>query len=167
MAGLDSLAPTDRSETTGLKRWVANPRALLGYMLVLGAVAGTAAWVSMVSRGPLDIARPGFIVAMTYYSFSGFAGVQLLRGGKYHDRLAIWALLPQLVQVQGPALLLKVVSGLSGGLIVGAGGIAFHVGAESAIALSFLPAERPFAMFINVVPAVFLAYLYGEQDKAA
>ena len=147
--------------TTFLKRWIANPRMLLAYCLVLGGVTGAWFWAqyALSSRG--SATAPTLTMAITgllYFSMAGYAGVLLLRRAVNADKWAVAALVPQVLQIQTAAFVYRVTCGPDVTITMGPGRFNLGFGASVGFTLLIERVHLPVKIAINFVPVVFLWY---------
>lgn len=152
--------------TTFVERWIANPRKLLAYCLVLGAPTGAWSWLQYGLSSSVPSTLPGFgllFAGLAYFSIAGCAGAQLLREAPSADRWAVAALVPQILQIQASGFFYKVVCGLHVTITVGAGSINLGFGALVGFSLLVQDLLLPAKVAINLVPVSFLWYFYHQS----
>ena len=152
--------------TPFLERWVTSPRSLIGYALLLGAVAGTSVWFQHAVRGGA-LAWIPTLAAIGYYTISGYAGIQLLRRDPLAHTWALAAVTPQLVQFQSGHVVYKIVSGLHLSLAIDPFGFDVSAGVASLVQVgTFRPVFRTTLVF-NLLAFIFAWYLYRQREGAA
>jgi hypothetical protein len=152
------------NDATFVERWIANPRSLIAYSLLLGAIAGTSIWVGYwFAGGPFTL---WFLLsAVAYYTFAGFTAVKVLRGAPSADLWAMAALIPQVVQFQAGDLIYKVACGLHLTLTIGGGRINFGFGALTSVQVGIVDATLPTMVAINFVPLLLISYLWHQLEE--
>jgi len=157
----DSQATTDK---TFIERWIANPRALIAYSLLLGAVAGTAIWGKYLLSGG-SFTMWFLLSAVAYYTFAGYAGVRLLRRLPSADLWAMAALIPQVVQFQAGGAIYRIVCGLHVTLTIGGGRINFGFGALTSVQVGIVQGSLPTMVAVNFVPILLVSYLWHQLEE--
>jgi hypothetical protein len=151
-------------ETTFVERWVTNPRSLIAYSLLLGAVAGTSMWIQHAVRGGA-LTWSSTLAAIAYYTVAGYAGIQLLRRGPSAEAWGLGALIPQVLQLKlGPAAY-KVVCGPEVTVAIDAVGIGFHAGVGSVVEVGVASASLPTEIVLNLFAVAFASYLYHQRSR--
>ena len=152
------------NDTTFVARWIANPRSLIAYSLLLGAVAGTSIWARYLLAG-VSFTFWFLLSAVAYYTFAGYAGVKLLKRASSADLWAVAALLPQVLQFQTGGMVFKIVCGLHLTLTIGGWTINFSFGAGTNVEVGVLDADLPTALAINLVPLLLISYLWHQLQE--
>ena len=151
---------------TFLQRWVAHPRNLVAYCLLLGAVAGTWVWIQFALQGGTLIWTAA-LAAVVYYSVAGLAGLQLLRRREGAERLALAAVLPQIVQIQAGHFVYSIVCGPQLRIALDTMGFDLRVGVGADVQVGMFGAGLRPTFAINVVAILFAMYLRSHHRGAA
>jgi len=152
------------NEPTFVERWIANPRSLIGYSLLLGAIAGTSMWAGYLLAG-VSVTIWFLLGAVAYYTFAGYAGVNLLRRVPSADFWAMAALIPQVVQFQFDRIIFRIVCGLHLTLTIGGGRIDFGLGALTVVQVGAVPGTLPPMVAFNFVPVLLISYLWHQLEE--
>ena len=152
------------NDRTFVERWIANPRRLIAYSLLLGAVAGTSIWAQYVWRGG-SFSLWFLLSAFAYYSLAGYAGVKLIKEAPSADLWALGALVPQVPQFQFGSIIYRIVCGLHVTLTIGNGDINFGFGALTVVQVGIVGQDLPTMVAINFVPLLLISYLWHQLEK--
>jgi hypothetical protein len=149
------------------QRWIANPPKLIAYSLIWGTATGTWALVQslfgedILPRSAVTLAFLVFFLG--YYTVCGVAGVLLVRGSRRAKVPVILALVPQLVQLQGPGILYQLVCGVYATIFVVRPGTTFEFGLDfgftSTFSMQLGDVAPPLGIAVNVVAAAMLWYV--------
>jgi hypothetical protein len=149
------------------RRWIANPPRLIAYSLIWGAATGT--WALVQSLFGEDILQQSvvtlaFIVFfLGYYTVCGVAGVLLVRGSRRATVPVVLALIPQLLQLQGPGILYQLACGVYATIFVVRPGTTVEFGLDfgftSSLSIQLGDVGPPLGIAVNVVAAAMLWYV--------
>jgi hypothetical protein len=152
------------NDATFVGRWIANPRSLIAYSLLVGAVAGTSIWARYLVAGASF--RFWFLFsAVAYYTFAGYAGVKLLKRAPSGDLWALAALIPQVVHLQTGGMVFRIVCGLHLTLTFGGWDINFSLGAGTNVEVGVLEAALSTRVGVNLVPLLLISYLWHQLEE--
>jgi hypothetical protein len=144
---------------------VAHPRNLVAYSLLLGAVAGTSVWIQFALRGGTLYWVPT-LAAIVYYSLAGWGGLQLLRWHEGAAKVALAAVLPQVIQIQTGRFIYSVVCGPQLRIAIDAFGFDVRAGVGSVVEVGMVASTPRPTFAINVVAILFAFYLRSQSSRS-
>ena len=149
------------------RRWIANPPKLIAYSLIWGAATGTWALVQSLLSGDIlqrsVVTLAPLIIILGYYTVCGVAGVLLVRGSRRARVPVVLALIPQLLQLQGPGILYQLACGVYATIFVVRPGTVVEFGLDfgftSTFSMQLGDVAPPLGIAVNIVAAAMLWYV--------